>query len=179
MTASPARGIENWRARLACDICDRAASRQTAIVVWNAAVPSPPAARHGIKYADVIYCCGWACADQVRDQNPGWKMRTSTFADFLRPLVEGLLPKLVDDPAAEARIRIELVLSSQAGKWVPLKTLHGRVPPYVRSGGGWNSALSQLAAEGRLQVRRTRDNPKARPRTEFLYVANADAANMN
>jgi len=144
------------------------------LIVWNSEVPI---LANGLKIADIVICDRWACVDEVREQNPGWRLRTMTFTDFIRPLVADLLPNLVSDPAAEARIRIELTMSARVGEWVPAKTLHSHVPSHVRSNGAWNSALAQLTAEGRLLVRHRRITPTAsRPRTEFFYVPPAEPA---
>jgi len=128
------------------------------------------AVHNGIRQAEITFVCGWRCADAVRAENPGWLFRSLTFGDFLQMLGAHIQPSVAPDPVAEVKIRLELVLSASPNEWVDAKRLHARLPGQVRSSGAWEAALADLIADGRLEMRRVRTNPKARPKTVYKYL---------
>jgi hypothetical protein len=109
-------------------------------------------------------------------ENPGFKVRQQTYSDFVRSLLGDLLPTVTPDPVAEVKVRLELVLSASPNEWVDAKRLHSKLPGQVRSSGAWEAALADLIADGRLEMRRVRTNPKARPKTVYRYLTAAEPA---
>jgi len=167
MVSHPAKG-ESYRARPRCDWCDRVGVRLATLVVWTAAPTTGDV--HGTCTVEPQTLCSYRCMDAYAADNPGLKLRQMSYAEFVRSLLGDLLPAHVPDAVTEVKVRLELVLSASPGQWQDAKRVHSRLSGQVRSGGAWEAAIADLAADGKLEIRRYRDNPKARPRTQYRLV---------
>jgi hypothetical protein len=162
-----------WSVRLRCDACGRSAARINAIVAWDGNAPITDA-HYKIRSTDPVLLCRFECQDRFLEENPAFKLRSMSFRDFITNLARDILPGAANDPTHECRLRIELYLSARPNEFVPQKTLHAAIPYSVRQSGAWNTALNEMLNEGRLQIRRTKTNPRAaRALTEYrLLVGN-------
>jgi len=169
---------KGWFVRVRCDVDGRAAQRNTAICAWdgNAPITDP---RYKVRTADPVIFCNFACQDRFLAENPGFRLRSMSFRDFVSNLARDILPGAAADPTQETRLRIELYLSARPNQYVPLKTLHAAIPWSLRAGGAWSTALNEMLGEGRLVMRRVKSNPHAaRARTEYrLLVGQPEGGN--